>query len=112
MNNKNKNINTIDVPSRQLCSLRLYSKVNKSLNILTQNEKFTLFYPRKSSHIKLMSNPNLKTIPHDIKDKIRLNNINKHNYQRSHNLPNSINEDVSIAYYQQIIKEKIKKLKN
>jgi hypothetical protein len=52
----------------------------------------------------------LKIIPPDIKDKIRLNNINKHNYQRSHNLPNSINKDISIAYYQQIIKEKNKEI--
>ena len=41
-----------------------------------------------------MSNPNMKIIPPDFKEKIRFNNINKHNYQRSHNLPNSINENV------------------
>ena len=110
MNNRHKNNNTIDVSSRQICSLRLYSKDNKSLNTLTQNEKFSLFHPRKSSHIKLISNPNLKKMPSDIKEKIRINNSNKHNYQRSYNLPNSINEDVSIAYYQQIIKEKNKEI--
>ena len=110
MNNRNKNIKTIDVSSRQICSLRLYSKDNKIFNTLTQNEKFTLFHPRKTSHIKLISNPTMKIIPSDIKEKIRLNNINKHNYQRSYILPNSINEDVSIAYYQQIIKEKNKEI--
>ena len=38
MNNRNENINTIDVPSRQIYSLRLYSKDNKSLNTLPKNE--------------------------------------------------------------------------
>ena len=57
-----------------------------------------------------MSNPNMKIIPPDFKEKIRFNNINKHNYQINHNLPNSINEDISITYYQQIIKEKNKEI--
>ena len=38
MNKRNKNIHTINVPSRQICSLRLYSKDNKSLNTLPKNE--------------------------------------------------------------------------
>ena len=108
MNNRNKNINTINISSRHICSLRLYSKDNKSFNTLTQNDKFTLFHPRKSSHVKLISTPTMKIMFSDIKEKMRLNNINKHNYQRSYILHNSLNEDFSITYYQNIIKEKNK----